>query len=203
MHLLIATTNAGKLRDFASATIPGVLIEPLPNLASLPTPEEDGDTFAENAIAKATAYSLYAPGEIVVADDSGLEVDALGGAPGVRSARYADDRGFSTRASLGTDPRNNLCLLDALASTREEHRTARYRCVLAAARDGHILATGEGTVEGEILAYGRGNAGFGYDPLFLLPEEGLSMGELAPADKLSHSHRGRALQDLVTKLPVA
>ena len=216
MHLLIATTNPGKLRDFAASTIPGLTIEPLPDLANLPTPgltieplpdlanlptpEEHGTTFAENAIAKATAYSLHAPGQIVLADDSGLEVDALNGAPGVRSARFADDRNFTTRASLPTDPRNNLCLLDALAATREADRTARYRCVLAAARDGHILATGEGTVEGEILAFGRGNAGFGYDPLFLLPEEGLSMGELVPTERLNHSHRGRALQDLLSKL---
>lgn len=201
MHLLIATTNPGKLRDFAYAAIPGITLEPFPDLATFPTPEENGTTFAENAIAKATAYSLHAPGEIVLADDSGIEVDALNGLPGVRSARFADDRNFTTRANLANDPRNNLCLLDALATTREADRSARYRCVLAAARDGHILATGEGTVEGEILAYGRGNNGFGYDPLFLLPEEGLSMGELAPAEKLSHSHRGRALQDLLTKLP--
>ena len=201
MHLMIATTNPGKLRDFAAASIPGVALDALPHLAELPTPEENGSTFAENAIAKATVYSLQAPGEIVVADDSGLEVDALGGAPGVRSARFADDRNFITRANLGNDQRNNLCLLDALATTREADRTARYRCVLAAARDGHVLATGESTVEGEILAYGRGNAGFGYDPLFFLPEEGLSMGELAPTEKLKFSHRGRALQDLLTKLP--
>ena len=200
MHLLIATTNPGKLRDFAAATISGVRIDPLPGLANLTAPEESGATFAENAIAKATAYSLHAPGEIVLADDSGLEVDALHGAPGVRSARFADDRNFTTRANLGTDQRNNLCLLDALASTREGDRTARYRCVLAAARDGHILATGEGAVEGEILAFGRGNAGFGYDPLFLLLEEGLTMGELAILQKLQFSHRGRALRDLLSKL---
>ncbi len=200
MHLYVATSNPGKLRDFAAAAIPGMTIEPLPGLADLPIPEENGDTFAENAIAKATAYSLHAPGQVVVADDSGLEVDALGGAPGVRSARFADDRTFTTRANLGADQRNNLCLLDALASTREGDRTARYRCVLAAARDGHVLATGEGTVEGEVLAYGRGNSGFGYDPLFLLPEEGLTMGEISPAEKLKYSHRGRALRDLLSKV---
>lgn len=201
MHLLIATSNPGKLRDFAAAAIPGLTIDPLPNLANLPTPEETGNTFAENAIAKATAYSLHAPGQIVLADDSGLEVDALNGAPGVRSARFADDRKFTSRRPLPEDQRNNLCLLDALASTREADRSARFRCILAAARDGHILATGEGAVEGEILGFGRGNNGFGYDPLFLLPEVGLSMAELTVAEKLNYSHRGRALRDLLSKLP--
>lgn len=200
MHLLIATTNPGKLRDFAAATTPGITLDPLPNLADLPTPEETGTTFAENAIAKALAYSLHAPGQIVLADDSGLEVDALHGAPGVRSARFADDRNFTSRRPLPTDQRNNLCLLDALASTREADRSARYRCVLAAARDGHLLATGVGAVEGEILPFGRGNSGFGYDPLFLLPDLGQTMAELPTAEKLQFSHRGRALQDLLTKL---
>ena len=116
--LYIATTNPGKLRDFAAAATT-FLIEPLPNLATIPPPPEDALTFAENAIAKAIYYSRAAPGLTVLADDSGLEVDALQGAPGVRSARFADDRHYITRRPLPPDQRNNLCLLDALASTRD------------------------------------------------------------------------------------
>ena len=200
MHLFVATTNPGKLRDFAhaAAAFPDVAIDPLPNLAAIPAPEENADTFAGNAILKAVAYSLAAPGQLILADDSGLEVDALNQAPGVRSARYAEDRGFTTNRPLPTDQRNNLCLLDALASTREEDRTARYRCVLALAKDGAILATVDGTVEGEILAVPRGTGGFGYDPLFLLPNEGLTMAEVDIETRLRLSHRGQALVHLLT-----
>ncbi len=200
MHLHIATSNPGKLRDFAAATTPGVTLDPLPGLAHIPAPPEVALTFAENAISKAIFYSQQAPGHIVLADDSGLEVDALGGAPGVHSARFAQDRQFTTRQSMPTDARNLLCLLDALGSTRDGSRTARYRCVLAAAQDGHLLATGEGVVEGEILAVPRGNSGFGYDPVFLLPDLGLTMAELPAAEKLAFSHRGQALRALLTTL---
>ena len=159
MYLYVATSNLGKLRDFAYAVqaFPRISLESLPNLAAISAPEEDAPTFEGNAILKARAYSQYAPGEIILADDSGLEVDALGGAPGVRSARFAEDRNFTTNRSLPLDQRNNLCLLDALASTREYLRTARFRCVLALARDGEILAAASGSVEGEILAVPRGS----------------------------------------------
>ena len=201
MFFYVASTNPGKLRDFAHAgrSFPHAAIVPLANLDIIPSPEENADTFEGNAILKAIAYSLTAPGQYILADDSGLEVDALKGAPGVRSARYADDLGFRTNRPLPTDQRNNLCLLDALSSTREEDRTARYRCVLALAKDGVILTTADGTVEGEILAVPRGSGGFGYDPLFLLPEEGLSMAEIDPAMRLRVSHRGRALVGLLNK----
>ena len=200
MHLFVATTNPGKLRDFAhaAASFPDVTIDPLPHLAAIPAPEENADTFAGNAILKAVAYSLAAPGQLILADDSGLEVDALNQAPGVRSARYAEDCGFATNRPLPVDQRNNLCLLDALASTREQDRTARYRCVLALAKDGAVLATADGTVEGEILAVPRGSGGFGYDPLFLLPDEGLTMAEIDPETRLRVSHRGQALVHLLT-----
>ena len=200
MLLHIATSNPGKLRDFAAAVTPGFEIAPLPGLAEIPAPTENDPTFLGNAVAKAIAYSLHAPGLTVLADDSGLEVDALNGAPGVHSARYADDRGFVSRRSMATDARNILCLLDDLGSTREADRTGRYRCALAAARDGVILATSEGAVEGEVLAVPRGNGGFGYDPLFLLPDEGLTMAELPIAEKFAFSHRGRALEALLPKL---
>lgn len=203
MHLALASTNPGKLRDFAHAATPGVRLAPLANLAELPIPPEDEPSFEANARTKAVAYSLCAPGELVLADDSGLEVDALGGAPGVRSARFAEDRNFSTNRPLPADQRNNLCLLDALGSTREAERTARFRCVLALARDGQVIATAEGSLEGEILAIPRGNGGFGYDSLFLLPEEGLTLAELPMSARLEHSHRGRALRALLSRLPQA
>ena len=208
MHLSLASTNLGKLRDFTSAATPEFTLAPLQNLAELPVPPEDELTFAANARSKAIAYSLHAPGELVLADDSGLEVDALDGAPGVRSARFADDRGLTTNRPLPHSPsyidqRNNLSLLDALGSTREGDRSARYRCALALARDGQIVATSEGAVEGEILAVPRGNGGFGYDPIFLLPDEGLTMAELPMAARLEHSHRGRALRALLAKLDPA
>ncbi len=196
MLLYAATSNPGKLRDFSAHAD----VQPLPDLAAIPPPPEDARTFAENARAKAIYYSQHSPGLLVLADDSGLEVDALAGAPGVRSARYADDHNYVTRRPLPTDQRNNLCLLDALATTRDDHRQARFRCALAIARDGAILAEAEGTVEGEILAIPRGNAGFGYDPLFLLPDLGVTLAELNPSEKLALSHRGRALEALLPKL---
>ena len=203
MHLFVATTNPGKLRDFAhaAASFPEVTLEPLPNLATIPSPEENADTFAGNANLKALAYSREAPGQLILADDSGLEVDALHGAPGVRSARFADDRNFTTNRPLPTDQRNNLCLLDALASTREEDRTARYRCVLALARNTEVILTAQGTLEGEILRTPRGSAGFGYDPLFLIPSLNRTMAELDPTTRLTLSHRGRALRALLQAFP--
>ena len=198
--LHVATTNPGKLRDFASALTPGITLLPLPGLATLPEAPENEPTFEGNATSKALFYSALSPGLLVLADDSGLEVDALHGAPGVRSARYADDQHYTTRRPLPPDQRNNLCLLDALASTREADRTARYRCVLVAVLDGRVLATGQGSVEGEILAIPRGNGGFGYDPLFLLPDHGLTMAEIPPEDRHRLSHRGRALEALLRNL---
>lgn len=201
MKLFAATTNAGKLRDFAAAAVGlGVEIEAVPGLAAMAEPEETEASFAGNAALKAMAYSRLAPGLLVLADDSGIEVEALAGAPGVRSARYAEDAGYVTRRPLPADQRNNLCLLDALASTRDGERGARYRCALAVARDGKRVAEAEGSVEGEILAVPRGNGGFGYDPLFLLPEEGVTMAEVAAEQRSRFSHRGRALEALLAKL---
>src|SRR5947209_8503864 len=157
MTIYIASSNKGKLRDFAAAAQEaansdlGIAIEPLPGLAAMSVPAEDDPTFAGNARVKAVSYSKRAPGLLVVADDSGLEVDALNHAPGVRSARYADDLGFEMDSVYGIDERNNRCLLRALQGVPEAQRTARYRCVLAAAREGQVIAFGEGTVEGTIL----------------------------------------------------
>ena len=204
MTLYIATSNPGKLRDFAAAAAKlateSILIKPLPGLKEIPPPPEDEPTFEGNARLKAVYYSQHAPGKIIIADDSGLEVDALQGAPGVRSARYADDQHFTGPSNASQDERNNLCLLDALNKTPDKNRRARYHCVLAAARDGEILATGSGEVEGKILLAPRGALGFGYDPIFFLPEQDRTMAELGIATKLIFSHRGRAFAALLKKL---
>jgi XTP/dITP diphosphohydrolase len=205
MHLLIATTNPGKLRDFAATASPLITLNPLPKLRQIPAPAEDEPTFEGNARLKAIYYSHHAPGEIVIADDSGLEVDALHGAPGVRSARYADDHNFSPtdfpdNAPHTTDERNNLHLISNLTGIPLTERSARYHCVLAAARNGQILAIGHGAVEGEILTAPRGTEGFGYDPLFYLPAQNKTMAELDIATKLTFSHRGRAFAALISEL---
>jgi XTP/dITP diphosphohydrolase len=200
MMIYIATSNPGKLRDFAAAAASRISMEPLPELKQIEPPVEDEPTFAGNARLKAIYYSQHAPGHIVVADDSGLEVDALQGAPGVRSARYAEDQSYPGPPSAAVDERNNQCLLEALRNTPETHRQARYHCVLATARDGEILCTGDGTVEGHILTAPRGAHGFGYDPLFYLPQHNKAMAEFDAATKLSFSHRGRAFDALLIAL---
>lgn len=204
LRLYAATTSAGKLRDFRTAAQAfAVAIEPIPGIETIPAPSEDGDTFLANAATKAVYYSRLAPGELVVADDSGLEVDALGGAPGVRSARYAADAGLvdSPDANDNTDVWNNMLLLQKLSEIPEKLRTARYHCSLVAARDGEVVQIADGTVEGVILDAPRGTGGFGYDPLFFLPELGKTMAEIDIETKLRLSHRGRALAALLPKLP--
>jgi XTP/dITP diphosphohydrolase len=200
MTLYVATSNPGKLRDFAVANTAHIPIEPLPDLRTIPAPPEDEPTFEGNAVTKARYYSSHAPGEIVIADDSGLEVDALHGKPGVRSARFADDHNFHTPESLSIDERNNLYLLSLLTGIPLTERSARYHCVLAAARSGHILAIGHGAVEGEILSEPRGTGGFGYDPLFYLPTHHRTMAEIDLQTKLTLSHRGRAFAALLEEL---
>jgi XTP/dITP diphosphohydrolase len=200
MILYIATTNPGKLRDFAATATPDITLTPLPGLKEIAPPPEDEPAFEGNARLKAIFYSQHLPGQVILADDSGLEVDALQGAPGVRSARYAEDQHFPSPPSSTLDERNNLCLIAALQNTPDEHRHARYHCVLAAARDGKILTTGSGEVGGQILRTPRGTNGFGYDPLFYLPERGKTMAELDLQTKLPFSHRGRAFKVLLDAL---
>jgi XTP/dITP diphosphohydrolase len=198
--LYVASSNAGKLRDFAAAAqVFGVEIAVLPGIEEITAPEENGATFEANARLKAEQYSRVRPGLVVLADDSGLEVDALRGAPGVRSARYADDAGFDLIDSEDADGRNNLYLLEQLRG-HPRPWTARYRCVLALARDGVTLLTAGGTVEGEIIAEPHGTGGFGYDPLFWLPELGKTMAEIDLATKQKLSHRGRALNAVMEQL---
>jgi XTP/dITP diphosphohydrolase len=203
IRLYVATSSQGKLRDFrAAAAAHSLAIEPLPKLKEILAPEEDGLTFAANAALKAVYYSRFAPGEMVVADDSGLEVDALDGAPGVRSARFAADAGLvdSPGESDEIDVRNNMLLVERMAGVPAERRTARYRCVLVVARDGKVLHIAEGAVEGMILEKPRGRGGFGYDPLFFLTKLNRSMAEIDLETKNTLSHRGRAIAALLTIL---
>lgn len=180
MKLYCATGNPGKLREFGLAGIP---VEPLPGMQAIPVCEETGTTFEENAILKAEYYGKFADG-LLFTDDSGLEVDALGGAPGVFSARYAGPG--------ATDLDNNRLLLRNLEGV--EHRTARFVCLIALSDHGQLLDTFRGEVKGSILHETRGGQGFGYDPLFYYPPFACSFGEVAMHRKFTVSHRGIALR---------
>jgi XTP/dITP diphosphohydrolase len=196
-RILIATSNPGKLRDFAgAAAVHGIQIAGLPDFSSLPLVVEDGHTFEENARKKAKEYSSYVPGEIVVADDSGLEVDALSGAPGVHSARYAADAPHLADANTD-DEANNARVLRELKNVPAEKRTGRFVCILAAARDGKTLATFRGAAEGLILDAPRGANGFGYDPLFYFPQIQKTFAELSAEEKSRYSHRGAAFRQFL------
>jgi XTP/dITP diphosphohydrolase len=198
MHkILIATSNPGKLRDFdGAAHTLGIEIAGIPDFSSLPSVVEDGETFEDNARKKAEQYSPYAPGQIVLADDSGLEVDFLNGAPGVRSARYAADQPQLAHANT-EDKRNNARVLRELKDIPTERRSGRFVCVLAAARDGKTLATFRGTAEGIILDAPRGSNGFGYDPLFYFPQIQKTFAELTAEEKARYSHRGAAFRQFL------
>jgi len=206
LKLYCATTNRGKLREFQKALEDSEQVQVLPGLASIAPCEETGATFEENAVQKALYYSKFCDGYLFV-DDSGLEVPALANEPGVRSARYAQDAGFeprpepgsSSRAALTPDERNNLYLLNRLSGS--QNRAARYHCVLALARAGTVLLTADGSVDGQILTAPRGTGGFGYDPLFFLPELNRTMAEISLEEKHTLSHRGRAFRAMLPQLP--
>src|SRR5713101_7588079 len=196
-RILIATSNPGKLRDFAgAASTQEIAVESVPNFSSLPPVVEDGSTFEANARKKAESYSRYVPGEIVLADDSGLEVDALGGAPGVHSARYAADATHLLENNTD-DEANNARLIRELRNVPPERRTGRFVCVIAAARDGQTLAVFEGKAEGAILEVPRGVHGFGYDPLFFFPQIQKTFAELTAEEKAKYSHRGAAFRQFL------
>jgi XTP/dITP diphosphohydrolase len=200
--IYIATSNPGKLRDFAAAAKSSGQILPLPGFASFASVEEDGATFAANSRKKAEHYSRHAPHEdgLVLADDSGLEVFALQGEPGVRSARYSVQSGAAppeislTDDRLTLDARNNLRLLRELQGIEPARRGARFVCVLAAARQGSVLKTFRGELRGIILESPRGHGGFGYDPLFYVPALGRTMAELSPEERARIGHRGQAFK---------
>jgi XTP/dITP diphosphohydrolase len=182
--IVIASGNAGKIREIRRALAD--LGADLVVREDLPEVVEDGATFAENARKKAVAVARFS-GLWALADDSGLEVDALGGAPGVRSARW------SGQGAAG----NNARLLAELAGVPADARTARFRAVVTVAGpDGTFVAEAEGSCEGRIGFELRGSGGFGYDPLFVVPELGRTLAELGPDEKNSVSHRGKALREL-------
>lgn len=193
--LTIATSNPHKVEEIAAVLGQiGIACVPLAR-TDIPEPDENGATFEENARIKAIAYAK-ALGVTVLADDSGLEIDALGGAPGVHSARYAGIG--ATRAER--DAANNAKLLRELAGVPHGRRTARFVCVLCVARpDGSIAAEARGHFEGWIGEAPRGSNGFGYDPLLVL-DDGRTSAELTSAEKNARSHRGNALRELVKLL---
>jgi XTP/dITP diphosphohydrolase len=183
--LYCATTNRGKLREFQEAFREAIQVEPLPGLASIAPPEETGVTFEENAVQKALYYSKYCDGPLFV-DDSGLEVDALGGAPGVYSARFAGPN--------ASDAANNQLLMDRMHGVSD--RTARFVCVVALAESGRLMGTFRGEVQGRLLDAPQGAQGFGYDPLFFYPPFESSFGEAPLERKMEVSHRAQALQKM-------
>jgi XTP/dITP diphosphohydrolase len=186
MIVYCATSNPGKLREFQLAA-PDFDVRALPK--SVPPPDETGDTFEANAIEKAVAYGQHISGYLF-ADDSGLEVDALNGAPGVRSARYAGDH--------ATDAANNALLLERLRGI--ESRSARFVCVIALVHDGKLVKTFRGSVEGRIIDQARGSSGFGYDPLFYHEPFRCTFGEASIEQKMQVSHRAQALAAMFTYL---
>lgn len=190
MKAVFASRNRHKAEQVAML-LPGIELVSLDSVAPDLPLEEPWDSFRANAIAKARAV-VAATGQPAIADDSGLEVDALGGAPGVFSARYAGE--------AATDKENNAKLVAALSRVPEVQRTCRYRCVaVLVTPDGHEVAA-EGTCEGRIIDEGRGHLGFGYDPHFVPAGERRTMGEIPLETKLAFSHRGCAFRSLAQRL---
>lgn len=186
VKLFLASSNPGKLREYralAGQFAGEIEIDLLPRFSEFPVFPEDAPTFAENAAGKALHYSRFTS-EIVFADDSGLVVASLAGAPGVRSARYAGEN--------ATDQERNAKLLATLHDKNDSERNAKFVCVIAAAKQGKMLAVVSDSVEGIITKEPRGTNGFGYDPLFYLPSLKKTFAELTEIEKNLHSHRGKA-----------
>lgn len=187
--LYLASANSGKLREFRRAAARyGIAVECIPSFRKLPPCIEDGASFLENARKKALHYSAFTRG-LVFADDSGICVDAIGGAPGIYSARFAGPG--------ATDSVNNAELIRELAGIPGPRRTAHYICVIALAQRRHVLASFKGRAEGMILSAPRGSGGFGYDPYFFSPPLGKTFAELTPEEKFGVSHRGEAFRRLL------
>ena len=219
--LSLASSNPGKLREFSTAALArGICVEPLPGFKTLPACIEDGNSFEENARKKALHYSAFVSGA-VFADDSGISVDALGGAPGIFSARFAGPD--------ATDAENNRKLIGELRRAEEaaqgpdsaplqtrsqegvgarevqnqaSRRAAHYVCVIALAHSGRILCVAEGRADGVILEEPRGTGGFGYDPYFFYAPLGKTFAELNPDEKFAFSHRGKAFRQLLDLITV-
>jgi len=196
IELLFATRNAHKTAEIQTILGPQFQLKDLADHPEIPHIAETGKTFEDNAILKAVAVSKRMPG-FVIADDSGLEVEALGGAPGVYSARYA--------GMNATDQEKTDKLLEELTrvGATKNARRARFRCVLALARKGEILGVFEGIVDGQIADRPRGSHGFGYDPIFMPEGFRQTFGQLAPAEKNQLSHRARALEKVTHVLNTA
>jgi XTP/dITP diphosphohydrolase len=188
IHLCVASSNEGKLREYrALAPFAGASVDlaSLPNFAALPKFEEAANTFGENAMGKALHYSHFAEG-LVIADDSGLVVPALGGAPGVHSARYAGPDASDA---------DRICkLLDAMRGKKGADRHARFVCVVALAERGEARGVFSASAEGELLDAPRGEGGFGYDPIFFFPDLGKTYAEITREEKNRHSHRGKTFR---------
>lgn len=194
MQLILATRNAHKVREIGQILGPKFAIRGLSNNDQVAEIDENGSSYQENAILKAVTVSRQLPA-LIVGDDSGLEVDALGGAPGIFSARYG--------GANATNEQKIRKLLEELAKVyaKDDERTARFRCVLAVARDGQLLATFEGTAEGRIAEVARGSHGFGYDPIFIPGGFEKTFAELPDEVKNNISHRANAIGKLKSKLP--
>jgi XTP/dITP diphosphohydrolase len=200
LEIVVATTNQGKLIELRNMLQPhDVTVRGLNEFPDIPTALEDGATFAENARQKARYYSQLL-NRWVLADDSGLQVDALQGAPGIYSARFSlietSDRAEQDRA-------NNQRLLQLLADVPSQERQARFCCCLCLHDPEQVRLEVEGFVEGIIIDQPQGSNGFGYDPIFYLPEKGKTIAQLPPEEKNALSHRGQALQKLVAQWDVA
>ncbi len=196
MKLIIATRNAHKTQEIAQILPDCYQVSSLANYPDAPDVEETGDTFAANAALKALGISSYTDG-LVLADDSGLCVDALGGEPGIYSARYAGEH--------GNDAANNTYLLEKLKALPAEQAPfrARFVCSMCLAQNGQVIAAFEGTVEGHITLTPEGSEGFGYDPLFIPDGYNTSFGQLPAEVKNAISHRSKALQMLVEAIKKA
>ncbi len=191
--IVLATRNKGKIREMQALLKDfGVEVISAFDLPDVPEVVEDGETFFENSMKKAREIAL-ATGITALADDSGLVVDALDGSPGVRSARYAGEN--------ADDNMNNMKLLSDLEGVAPEKRTARFKCVMVLYDPSGAWISAEGTCEGVIAPEPSGSGGFGYDPVFFVPELGRSMAELTPEEKNAISHRGRAIKALRSQLP--
>jgi XTP/dITP diphosphohydrolase len=187
-QVIIATKNVGKVREFqALLEKKGIEVKSLLDFPNCPEVEETGSTFAENAILKAEAMAHYFH-TTVIADDSGLSIDALNGRPGIYSARYAGKE--------KNDQKNIAKVLEELKGVPFEKRTARFHCALAVATPGRRTTVVEGTCEGYIIEVPKGENGFGYDPIFYVPEKGKTMAELSKEEKNQISHRAKALEKL-------
>jgi XTP/dITP diphosphohydrolase len=194
MQLILATRNEHKLREIRQILGPKFVVHDLPGRDHVADVNESGSSYEENAVLKAVAVSKQLPG-LIVADDSGLEVDALGGAPGIRSARYAGAN--ASPAEKIATLLSHLARIDA----KGDQRRARFRCLLAVARHGQVIATFEGVVEGEISERPRGPHGFGYDPIFIPEGFRQTFAELPEEVKNNISHRAKAFRKLQTELP--